>query len=1065
MPFNIKPKRTRFTIRLTLIASFVLACAFTAAVGIVLQFLFSNHLATASAQDKFATIAQQSSYQAIAQERSAISLTRTLKHNLIAQRLDIGALDKDALLALSTLLEGSNKVFSLFIGYQNGEYLELSNLESAPGLRQAWGAAPSDRWVLVQVTAESSTPDEASERVQITSYLDSALNVRLQQKQNSNYMATSRPWFSAANSESVTKIPPYMFSFINQPGTSYSIKNENGDVFGAAIIMSSLSEYMYVSGYDGKSRAFMFDDNGVIRAQQVDRESRRVTSTAKIALSDEQQKLINEIGTLTVGVMDDYPPFEYNLSGEPRGYGLERLQLVASMLGLQVNLVNGYTFSELITQLEQGQIDMMLGLMKTRQREEFGAFATPHYLPKVVFATNDPSLAGVTSLSALADKRIAAQKGYAITGFLQERLPNATFVEYNDTLEAMRGVQFGEVDVAFDLQAVVQYIETYFYIDNLQVSDEIEEFKGQSDFGLHHIVNKDLAALVALIDLAQSQIDAKAQQRLEQKWLTFGNDLSQQEGQLNQLPTPQILALATSGKAIDTLSSIDIDGVAHLLYITQLTGLLNSGNREYMAFMVPEQQAFAERNSFLSNSIIVTLAILGLVLVVITQLARNMANPIQRLIAENHKISSRNYNEVDYVSSHIEEIHQLSKSLVDMSESICEFEIGQKELLDAFIQLIAQAIDEKSPYTGGHCARVPELAIMLAHKANESDDPQFSDLKFKTEDQWREFEVAAWLHDCGKITTPEHIVDKGSKLECIYNRIHEIRTRFEVLLRDAEIHYLKELMAAPQNKESLAREFAKRREDIIADFEFIANANVGGEFMEDADIDRLMNIAKRTWHRTLSDRAGLSPEEARHMQQYDEFEPGEVPILADKPEHIIKRQVDVAARDGGYGFNMQVPENKQNIGELYNLGIKRGTLTPEDRYIINEHITSTIRMLETLPLPKELARVPEYAGGHHEKLDGGGYPRGLTGEQMSTPARIMAIADIFEALTANDRPYKQAKSLSQSLKIMKFMAQDAHIDKGLFNLFLQSGVYLDYAQRYLQQEQIDHPDINDYLVK
>ncbi len=1057
MPLIIKPKKLRFTIRLTLIASFVLACAFTALVGITLQFLFSNHLAKTTAEEKFQSIAEQSTHQAALQERSAISLTKALKYNLILQEMDATDVDRNTLLALSSLLEGNNKVFSLFIGLSNGDYVELSNLESAYGLRSAWGAAPSDRWILLRVT------DNEGQRTQFTSYLNSDLSTRLTKEQKTNYNAQTRPWFKSANSQSVTKVPPYMFSFINKPGTSYTIKNDNGDVFGAGIVMSSLSEYMSISGYVGATKAYMFDENGVVRAQNISDVTHVQNTQARLELTEEQRKVIDDIGVITVGVMDDYPPFEYNLSGEPRGYGLDRMRIAAKMLGLKLNLVNGYTFSELMEQLENKQIDALLGLMKTEKRKEFGRFAGPHYLPKVVFATRDPSLAKATSLQALTNKRIAAQKGYAITGFLQRSLPNATFVEYNDTLSAMRGVENGEVDVAFDLQAVVQYIETYFYIENLYVSPEIQEFKGENDFGLHHIVHKDLEPLIELIDLAQSQITPATQAQLEKRWLTFSDDQSEATA-LSQLPSSQILELAKQEYSLNDLTSIDINGEPFLIYIRPITGLVKTQNREYMAFLVSEEAAFSELNYYLRNAVIVTLGILGLVLIVITQIARNMANPIQRLIQENHKISHRNYEEVHYVSSHIEEIHQLSQSLVNMSESICEFEVGQKELLDSFIQIIAQAIDEKSPYTGGHCARVPELALMLAQEANNSDDPNFVDFRFKTKEQWREFEVAAWLHDCGKITTPEHIVDKGSKLECIYNRIHEVRMRFEVLLRDTEIAYLKALIEQPDNMEALAKDCAQQRQAIIDDFEFIAKCNVGGEFMEDADIERVAKIAERKWYRNLNDRLGLSPEEARHMRNFADFEPGEEAILNDKAEHIYKRVNDVEARDKGYGFNMKVPENKQNLGELYNLGIKRGTLTPEDRYIINEHITSTIRMLETLPLPEDLSRVPEYAGGHHEKLDGGGYPRGLTGEQMSIPARIMAIADIFEALTANDRPYKQAKTLSQSLKIMKFMAKDQHIDKELFKLFLTSGVYHDYAMQYLREDQIDDIDINDYLV-
>jgi HD-GYP domain-containing protein (c-di-GMP phosphodiesterase class II) len=155
--------------------------------------------------------------------------------------------------------------------------------------------------------------------------------------------------------------------------------------------------------------------------------------------------------------------------------------------------------------------------------------------------------------------------------------------------------------------------------------------------------------------------------------------------------------------------------------------------------------------------------------------------------------------------------------------------------------------------------------------------------------------------------------------------------------------------------------------------------------------------------------------------------------------------------------------NEYDFGEVYNLSIRRGTLTEQERLKINNHISVTIDMLESLPFPKNLRKIPEYAGGHHEKMDGSGYPRGLTKDDMSMPARMMAIADIFEALTASDRPYKKAKKLSESLKIMMFMNKDQHIDEDLFELFLTEGVWREYAEAFLDPEQIDDVDISQYM--
>jgi HD-GYP domain-containing protein (c-di-GMP phosphodiesterase class II) len=384
--------------------------------------------------------------------------------------------------------------------------------------------------------------------------------------------------------------------------------------------------------------------------------------------------------------------------------------------------------------------------------------------------------------------------------------------------------------------------------------------------------------------------------------------------------------------------------------------------------------------------------------------------------------------------------------------------LEQKHLLESFIELIAGAIDRKSPYTGGHCQRVPELTKMIARAAEAATDGPFRDFAL-SEMQWEELHIAAWLHDCGKVTTPEYVVDKATKLETIYDRLHEVRMRFEVLKREAEVACWKAIAEGAAREEKLL-ELRGLWAVLDEEFAFVATCNEGGERMAAEHIERLKEIAKRQWTRTLDDRLGLSQEEKlRKARSPTAALPASEPLLADKPEHVFERRdQDRIAPDNPWGFKIQVPEKLYDRGEIHNLTVGRGTLTAEDRYKINEHMVETIRMLSRLPLPRHLSQVVEIAGGHHEKMDGTGYPRRLRRDQMSWPARMMAIADIFEALTAADRPYKKGKPLSEALAIMARMRDEAHIDPDIFELFLSAGVYRTYAERYLRPEQIDAID-------
>jgi HD-GYP domain-containing protein (c-di-GMP phosphodiesterase class II) len=332
-----------------------------------------------------------------------------------------------------------------------------------------------------------------------------------------------------------------------------------------------------------------------------------------------------------------------------------------------------------------------------------------------------------------------------------------------------------------------------------------------------------------------------------------------------------------------------------------------------------------------------------------------------------------------------------------------------EQLFESFIKLINTAIDEKSPYTGGHCQRVPALTMLLAEAVNETTEGALRGFHMTEKDRY-ELKIAGLLHDCGKVTTPVHVVDKATKLETIYDRIHLLDTRFEVLKRDAEIEMLRNqaaLLEQGRKMDAMEQEVRhlERIRQLDEDRAFLRACNIGGERMRDVDIERVKRISQYRW-------------------------------------------TDVAGHEASF-----LTED-----ELRNLTIRAGTLTEQERKVINHHIVATIRMLEALPWPRHLTRVPEYAGGHHERMDGKGYPKGLTREQMSVQARCMGIADIFEALTAKDRPYKKGKTLSESLEILGKFRENGHIDPDLFDVFVRRKVYLHYAEMFLDKEQIDEVD-------
>ncbi len=377
-----------------------------------------------------------------------------------------------------------------------------------------------------------------------------------------------------------------------------------------------------------------------------------------------------------------------------------------------------------------------------------------------------------------------------------------------------------------------------------------------------------------------------------------------------------------------------------------------------------------------------------------------MVNNEQRIIGVLQLINARDEGDVVVeFDARQQEIVQALASQAAIALDNQQLLHAQKALLESFIKLIANAIDAKSPYTGGHCTRVPIITEMLCKAACDADAGPLASFSLN-DDEWYELRIAAWLHDCGKVVTPIHVMDKATKLETINDRIDGVRARFEIKRRDLQMALLKLGSGALDEQAQLEAKLKKLDDDLA----FLETANIGGEFLPPDKQQRIKDIAN------------------------DEV------VIGGKVRPLLSKD------------------------EVDNLCISRGTLSEDERLIINGHMVQTIRMLEALPFPRNLRRVPEYAGGHHEKMDGTGYPKGIWAGDMSVPARMMAIADVFEALTAQDRPYKKAKPLSETMKIMGFMKKDNHLDPVLFDFFITSGVYRKYAEQYLPKELIDAVD-------
>lgn len=1043
---STRPEGRRFkpTIRVTVVSIFIIATTLTAALAVGLQYHFSRKMATESALGRFDQLADHTGRFLNSADDRATDTVRVLAS--YPDLLDDGWVRGKVRDLFAAIMRDRNALYAVYVGFPNGDFFEVINLNSGEPVRRQLQAAPSDRWVMISVRGEG---DARRKQLQ---YYDADFSLRAERTDPSDFNASKRPWFVKAQVGTVNKTEPYLFHNLQAPGQTYSTRTDSGAVVAVDIALSTISDYLSARDLQQFGEVFLFRGNGDLVASNRVSEQSAVLHAEPLKLSQRERELVATRQPLKISNETDWAPIDFSVSGQPRGYSVDYLSLIAQLTGLEFEYVNGYSWPELVSLYRSGELDILQPVLDDGSERYPGVYSDPmlSLSYSLVTRTGEPPIRHIRELQG---KTLAIPAGWTTIKTLRREFPEVRIREVESTQAVFAAVKAGEADAGLDLGPILRFVGAAYYFSDMEYHDHIDFSPQSFPSQLHLVLSERRAALLPLVNRAIAGITPEQKAFLQTKWFS---QRAQQE-RAHAVPYEALIGLAADASQHNRLVRVAMAGGSRYLFVTPVG---HSG--DYFGVVVPVSEVLRPALQKVQFSVLLTVGFLLLLIPAPWIFASPIVGPIKKLALENDKIRQRRYDELDIPDSYIREIHDLGESMGEMVEAIRAHEAAQVALMDAFIQIIATAIDDKSHYTAGHCERVPELAFMLAAKAEASRSPAFRDFSFTSEEQWREFRVGAWLHDCGKITTPEHIVDKGSKLETIYNRIHEVRTRFEVLWRDAEITYWKALSEDPSGQERYRRLLDDRQRQLQEDFAFVAAMNVGGEFLSENKKQRLQAIARQTWTRHFSDRLGLSPLEETRISQAEAALPCEENLLSDKPEHIIPREHDTEF-DPALGIRMEIPEDLYNQGELYNLCIERGTLTAEDRFKINEHIISTIRMLDTLPFPPELAKVPRYASTHHETMKGTGYPRRLTGDQLSIPERIMVLADIFEALTAADRPYKKAKPVSVAIDILSKMVADEHIDVDVFELFLSSGVYRDYAQQFLPPEQLDEVDIDRYI--
>ena len=889
------------------------------------------------------------------------------------------------LASFKAVLESDPSVFSVGIGYKNGDYLG-AHIINTEFKRKKYRVPDESTFIALYKKNTQSEPGFDSGKM-YTIYYDDELNeISRNDGEESEFDPRLRPWYQqATDTPHATK--PYIFYDSKIVGlTAMSTTGEPGVVVLFDITLENLSQTIAKYQVTPGSEVVLINAEGQTFAyknqQQVIVGENGSSNKQTLQLAN-----LNQLGSDVLShISETIEAKEQNLDFEYNGQRwIGSAQIVAKPGGVDLYALMLSPVEELLVHANSIRWQQIITAL----------IVILIFIPVIWF----------TSRKISRPLHVLSKEAEAISRFHFDETQNqSSFIKEVDELDST-------------MELMKSTINKFIKLINSLAGEQDLDALLKSITRETMLISQSDAALIYLIDEQDDLLKAD-----------FLCDRQNEHVETKNLPALTLgdtKALLTDGDGSDSYHSRVIQlGKNSQNKLSPLLGILGAEN--ISSIVLPLQNRNHE--------------IIGLLCLMYQQ--NNDANDVNR---------QRNIEFIEALSG-FAAVTLESRQLFNMQEA----------LLHAFIKLIAGAIDAKSPYTGGHCQRVPEITMMLAKAACESNDENFRNFNLDDK-QWEELNIACWLHDCGKVTTPEYVVDKATKLETIYDRIHEVRMRFEVLKRDAEISCWKKI-AEGGNKEEQLNSLDMQWKELDDDFSFVADCNVGSEFMDDKKIERLQHIAEKTWMRTLDDNAGLSWEELQRKNKQNVSLPAEEKLLADKAEHLIERpEADILPEDNRWGFKVDTPEYKYNRGELYNLSVQRGTLNEEERYMINGHMIQTIMMLNNLPYPKYLRNVPLIAGSHHETMDGKGYPKRLMMNEQPLTSRMMVIADIFEALTASDRPYKKSKTLSESLRILSFMRNDNHIDPDLFNLFLSSGVYLDYAKKYLSPEQFDEVNIDDYL--
>ncbi len=862
-----------FTTRMTVLSAFIVFAIFIATAAISVQLYFSERLAEEAAVLQFKEFGEKVTERA----EHLYGVGATIAKMLAVSEGITVPIDLDSphpiVPTMAETLTINPQVYSMFVALPNDEYIQLTNLGLSEEVRTLWQAAPEDQWLEMRIVV---TKDG---RMMVKRYLSDQLETRMQVNELTDYRPTTRFWYQSAQLGTVSKTTPYRFRFTGNAGVSMTTKSQQGPVVGVGISLAEMVQNLKHDKNAQSLHAFVFDQNGQLIGKTDNLDSQKRWAHSSIYLTEPERQFLANSGPLLVANELDFPPLDFTVAGNPRGYFPELIEQLASVLGMEIEFVNGSSFSSLYQSYMSGELDLLQPMSKNPQRQNIGLFSKKVFDSKMVGVTRIDNPNNIRNLDQLHAMKVVGVRDYATAQYLQTHYPSVELTLVESSVDAMRMVESGEAEIFIGLDAVVQYLKTYYFMDKLKISEPIESLTESKDFDMYLMVRKEKPYLQSSLDKALASMDPQFIEHLSDKWLSPKSvkqtELNQLDLSMGQLGEHFLHNVSQLTQISHSISSIDLDGVEQYAFSMPIKVQLLGGDdvAEYVGVVMAKDEVLSPYLDKVKVTVLLSLASFFLLTPLALVLIRLLTRPMAQLSEQLDQMQRGELAQSVQVSSHIVELDRLYQGVKRTLDSLFDAQRNQAHLFDSLNRQLHLLAKQNDPHGRFGNELYWQFAQALWEKVSQSNDEFLKNQNLRS-NQLYCVQVCFDLVQHVRLYAPATTMQKRTKLDVVDDRIHSIRLRFEILWREAEVTYWQSLAREPNNKSILRQQLEQKISALKEDYLFVCKCNLGMIPLDPVNRERLNSIAGQKWVSKLNPIMGTHKSGELISQEKYTYSPG-----------------------------------------------------------------------------------------------------------------------------------------------------------------------------------------------